>query len=303
MPGATLIDMLSKSHTKSKTEIELVPTNSELQVKIGKRASVKLPMLPADKQLWDIPEPTDDTVEFASVGAVEEFLKGISDCLLTIGDNTAKPDTLGVTIINSEKGTLTLYSTNDHTLTRVILKNKVKASFKRVLLSAAFCTQMLKLADPKAFHLEIHEGDALMTAGDVTLYGRNIISDDPIRFGEMVRDHYDEGRGDKMIPVPTSLRVALERAQIITSDPTEQLATSFSVKKDKDRTVLHLLSKSQVGEARDRMVIDAAQPEITVRVTPKLLRRGCTMKEMLLTERCIAMRSGNTLYLVGVLGK
>jgi hypothetical protein len=87
----------------------------------------------------------------------------------------------------------------------------------------------------------------------------------------------------------------LERAVIITESKTERSKTAITVKDG----IARFFSQSEKGEVRDQIQLESTQPNVEICVDPRLFKVGYGFYDkFLLTEHCLIMSKGTSLYLV-----
>lgn len=325
--GGTLISMLN---TSMADEVELsVGASSSANVKLGK-TKLKLAHVPEeDLNFFSMPRSVKNDL---LVVEPEPFLIGIESCLRSIGTDVAVPDQLGITIIR--KGNkLILYSTDRLTLSRAEVGFKEEPPLddgERIILSALFCKQMLKLLKwrsparyvdddegegetaeevpqnqkgqsnaPSELHLEIADKHALLTVGGSTLYGRLLRSERPLDYEGIYQSHVSDKILKGLVPMPDNLGPILNRAEVIVR--TSEVPTGMQIDVEEvsngKRATFH--AKTGRGEVTDTLKLDDNHPEVAVTMTPKLMRRGCDFfDELLITSKIALFKRGKLTYLV-----
>lgn len=290
VPGETLLALLKNSKAVS---LEMLPLDGgNLQIKAAS-SRFKLALLPDDSFVFDMPETKDEPLPIKDK---KQFLDCIDTCMRSVGADTAVADQLGITLI-PEGDKLGAYATNNQTLSYARINLNGKAGLKkRVILPGQFCEQLLRLGrGAKQIHLEINDKYALFVGGGTTMFGRLIQSDRPINFVSIVENNFSEADYKKLVPIPSKMRLILERAMVITDSSTDQGRTSISVKGG----VMKFASKTPRGEVHDELEVGRNQPDASIRVRPKFLKDGYGFfDKMLITEPCVVMTRDHMLYLV-----
>ena len=289
VPGKLLMDLLGASRAK---EVEFIDKNAELEIKAAS-SRFKLPVMPEDSFVFDMPKPKDKPLPVP----LGQFAQAIEGCLRSTSTDQSVADQQGITlIVDNDK--LSLFSTNNATVSTNTLKLTGKPSFKeRVILPALFCEQVVKLAG-KNCKLEVHDDYALLsTPKGVCCFGRFLNSHKPIDFQEVV-DSNLKGVVKQLRPIPSKLRLMVERAIIITQ--TEKVLTTITVKDG----IMRFESKG-TGDVIDSVQVDQDDAELAL--DPKYLKVGMASFYdadetknglMLMTDRCFIMNRNADFYLM-----
>ena len=157
---------------------------------------------------------------------------------------------------------------------------------------------MVKLS-AKDCKLEVHNDHALLsTPKGVRCFGRFLNSPKPVDFMSVV-DSNLKGVGKRLRPIPSKLRLVVERAIIITQ--TEKILTRVTVKDG----IMRFESKSARGEVTDSVQVD--QDDCELELDPKYLKVGLASfydadeaksGSMLMTDACFIMAKGADKYLM-----
>lgn len=299
IPGDALQALVQLSKAK---DIEFEVTGGEeggtLATKIG-RSRIKFAIMPLQQGMDILPKVKSDTAKRLKVEAVP-FLSALADCMESIGMDTSRPDTLGVTLDIGKQ--LQMFSTNGETITQAVVKNKGEMTKQRVVLTATFCQQILRLIKPSdELHLELHKDHALLIIGKTVVYGRLLFPEQPLDFANIISQHVKEG-DTKFVALPQQLQSAVARALVITHSKVEQIRTNFTVKDSNNGKVLVMLSKREHIEVRDSIRIDDDHPPVSVATSCVYIKRGLEMQQILITKRCVIMRKPGTTYYVAVMG-
>ncbi len=300
VPGDVLLNLLRNSKAK---DVDFTANETELLIKAAS-SRLKLPLLPDSSFVFEMPDPKSPPPKGLSKESqtlpvkVEDFISAVDECLLSVGNDASVPDQLGVTIIPD--GTeLAICATNNATMTysRVALSGKCNLK-DRATISTEFCKQLLKLSkdDPK-IKVEVHDDHSLATtSAGVRLFGKLIEIEKPLDFLGVLKHHVTDDVIKTAVPIPSKLRLMLERAVIVTmSSATEQTRTTISIQGGKMRFV----TKSALGEVVDTVLLGEGHPDTTLDIECKWLKAGYGgFDKMLMTERCFIMFNKYTTYLV-----
>jgi DNA polymerase III sliding clamp (beta) subunit (PCNA family) len=295
VPGVTMLQLLKASKAK---DVELLAAENELQIKAAS-SRFKLPVLSPKSFVFEIPKPTERVLPVP----IKQFTAALDGCLRSVTADTSVPDQMGVTLL-VEGSDLLLFSTNDATLSFSRLKMSGVAPFKsRVTLPTLFCQQVVALSKAlKDVKLEVHDDHAMLTSNrGVVCFGKLIHVEKPVDFGAMAQQSLPKGLDKKLRPIPSKLRLVIERAIVVTASPVEQVMSKISVRDGRMRFV----SKSGKGEVVDSVQVD--QDEASIELDPKTLKIGFNAfydqdehgnGQMLLTDSCFIMARGHDHYLI-----
>lgn len=286
VPGVTLLGVLSASKAK---DVEFISGEDEVAIKAG-GARVKLGVMPVGSFLFAMPTPPDGV---RGVVVDESFIDGLRGCLRSVSPDTSVPDQLGVTIIPA-KGKSSLFSINGISISSAAAEVGLR---KRCVLPAAFCEQVVRLAagDRKAKMYVDDIGALLTLSSGVRVFAKLVEVPRPLdfvaKFTEIVPGNFDEAA----IEVPVALRLAVERALVVSDPGGERSYSSVTVKDG----VLTLLTKSGRGEVRDRIKV-AGHSDVSVLVDVQWIKTGLAAEfdQLLVTDDAVIMGKGEQRYLV-----
>ena len=290
VPGDTLLSLLGASKAK---EVELSASEGELLVKAG-GARLKLPLLPPDAFLFQMPEPARgaDVLPVKS----EAFIAALGGCLRSVSPDTSVPDQLGVTLIPRKKS-IDMYSINGASMSRASVSLSGEQSLgRRVVLPAPFCEQLIRLAaGDKKPELVITDDCALLrTAGGARLFGKLVDVPKPLDFAAQFAEIVPEDLDKASTEMPPTMKLALDRALIIADPSGERVYSQLSIKDE----VAALHTKSGRGEIIDRVKLPG-HPDISASVDAQWLKVGASeFDRILVTDGAIIFGSGRALYLV-----
>ena len=119
-----------------------------------------------------------------------------------------------------------------------------------MILPTKFCEQMLALAKTaKVLRLAIFHDFALFAADDAVLYGRLIgLSNTPLDFVGVVKQHVPKNFAAKAIPIPKGLPALVKRAAHFTSVVGSETKTKIIV----NDGVATVAAESERGQLRER---------------------------------------------------
>lgn len=290
VPGKTLMDLLEASRAE-RVKFELKQDNLHVT---AARTKIDLRVLPTSDFVFEMPK----VAENEGLTGSPLFLPAIEACMQSISNDTSIPDQLGLTIIPNGK-TLDLFATNNATLSYA--KVKVKTDLPgRIILSKPFCQQFLQVARTEKFRLLVDADCVMVVTKDVKLFGRLIDSGDPLDFDSILDEHLPKGKRPQMYEMPSNLKYVLQRALIIAEAKMHE--TKSLIKMQGGKMIVE--SKSSRGEMTDSVMDEKKKlhghPDISVRLSPRLLRDGLDRYDRLLvTKTCAVMTHGEDMvYLV-----
>jgi DNA polymerase III sliding clamp (beta) subunit (PCNA family) len=297
VPGA----LLSLLKTSTREEIDLAGAKGELKVKAG-RSNWSLAMMGPDCFIFTMPNPKKSDV--IGPNNMLRLVAALGGSLRSIGQDTSIPEQLGITIVPDGKA-ITLYTTNSTTISATKVKLGGDTQMPRLILSTQFCRQMLALAKPTIVNkkevidasLLIFDNQAMLLTSEATLFGRQITSERPFDFDKTITHHFPAGVRSKASPIPSGLKGALERASIICDHKVDQTKATMSIADG----VLKLTSRSDRGEAVDKLKLDGDHRDISIAVEPQLLSIGLddNFDQFVLDEKSVVMTNERgDIYLV-----
>ena len=292
VPGKLLMDLLNASKAK---DVEFVDKKTELEIKAAS-SRFRLPVLTKDAFVFEMPKPSDKTLPIP----LKQFAQALDGCLRSVSTDQSTPDQLGVTLLPKGTDEIQFFSTNNATLSTTSLQLTTgKLPFKgRIILPALFCEQVVKLVKDSKDKLEIRDDHALLSVGNVRCFGRFLNSPKPVDFQSVV-DTNLKGVAKRLCPIPSKLRLVVERAIIVTQ--AEKVLTNITVKDG----IMRFESKSGRGEVIDSVQVDQDDAELAL--DPKHLKVGMASfydadeakcGQMLMTDQCFIMARGSDYYLM-----
>jgi DNA polymerase III sliding clamp (beta) subunit (PCNA family) len=297
VPGDTLKSLLTVSKAKEveffvekDAEGKKLP-EGQLLIKAAS-SKLKLPFLPEEQtKIFEMPKPNPKAALPVDIKA---FLEAIDACMRSLKEDTSMPDSLGITLA-IEKDHINLYATNDATISFASVKVKGQEQ-SRVVISGNFCRQMTALSKLDGNkHIEIHDDYSLFVCGNNILFGKLVEVQRPLDFDSVLEQSFPKELRSKLVSIPSKMQLILDRAVIITESKTERSKTLITVKDG----IAKFFSQSDKGEVRDSVQVEEPQPDVEISVDPRLFKNGYGFfSHMLLTENCLIMSKGSSLYLV-----
>jgi DNA polymerase III sliding clamp (beta) subunit (PCNA family) len=285
--GKVLLGLLSNSQAE---EVDFTLEGTEAVVRAGKSV-FKLPYLAASDFMFC----GDDKMKpLATLPITEELLQGLENCLVTSSRDQSQQALMGVTIHDDKKAGVQLCSCDGDALTR--FNTNVKATgMTDVMLPNQFCAALIKIGKEvglgKAASLAVNKEWAKATlGGGHIVHGRVIENDNPLNHDDVIKRVLKGS--PKFVKAPDGLAEALSRAQVVTR--TETAKTVLTVEGGK----LKLLTITHIGEVKDTVSL-SGHPDVTADVSAEILARTLHVgDELVITDRCVAYRSGEKLLQV-----
>lgn len=276
-------------------DMDLAVEDNILMVKrAGGKTAIKLAMM-APEFLFTMPE-VGGSIPQRQIGGL---VRAIDHCLMSVGTDTSKPEYLGVTVV-AENGRLTAYATDGNTISRARVKD---IDLPRAILPGEFCRQLVSLYGNLteeggeslcSFAIQNREEEqyALFTTDTVALYGRIIATSSPLNFAAVLANLVPS-RSEDLVEIPEQFNGAVDRAMIVCDH--DRGHTTIKIADGK------MLLHSQVEGAedvKDELTVSRNHPPLTIKVEPRLLKRGASFDRMLIKASCVIMAKGAKLYLI-----
>lgn len=282
IPGDVLISFL-KSVSSDTIELDM---GSALHVKAG-ASKLDLPILDAKENVCEFPELNEAVWDGPAIP--EDLYLAIERAMVSVNKNSSLDAYTGILTEQGDEGLLNLYSTDNKSLS---WEQVYDLSFKewepRLLLPGEFCTQLLRLADEDT-HFISEEGYATIVNSDPTyLTTRLLDTVGAPKFAKVVEKHL--GSVDTYYPIPTDLRSALERCELIKPDRGEE-PVHIEIKKNK----MNLSLEASGMLAKDQIATEHADAHCTID-SSLLLRAIDNYKEFAITDDCLILHGEEESY-------
>lgn len=280
----------------------------ELHIQSGK-SKIKLAMLKADAFVFTFPKPNASL----QMGVeMEAFVEAIECCLRSADNNAHVPEYLGVTML-LDGTVMKLFGTDGQTLSHGICKLKRSYAPKRVVLSVAFCKQLVALAkDAKKATIELSNDYAMLTfAPNSYLFGKLMKkADKDLDFDYVLKRNYSPAIAKQAVPIVDRFEQILDMSVNITEGPSRDAFAKMreASKSGTSKTqitvtgnTIKFFSRSMRGEYSDQVTLTKAQhPDCkAVYVDPQRMREGClAFDRILIQESSVLMLKGPLLFLV-----
>lgn len=272
-------DLLLKLVNSLTSETVLVTIMDDAQALVsGGRSRVKLPILPESAFVFKLPERK----ALGTVEVDDEFLIGLERCLISVGSDPARPSGMGVTLIWQKSG-VNLYSTDNVSCSRFNAKS-TKFDFPvdmPLVLPTSFCQQLVDLSrvyKDQSVRLEVFQDYVLAKFGsEAELFSKFVLDVSPMDF-EKIISRFTEGRTQKPIEMPDTLKPAFQRALLVLDDKDKATRVSLDGKR------LLLATTTPMGDVRDQVnLLSEVTDELDFTINPELVVRCADVcKQMIL---------------------
>jgi DNA polymerase III sliding clamp (beta) subunit (PCNA family) len=288
--GSLLLGLLDKSRAK---EVSISPLNdgNEMLLKAA-NTRLTLALLEQNRALWEVPE-FDKSKSFV-IG--KDFLLALENVLISIGGDTSIPDQLGVTLL-ATNDTLDLFTTDNSTISWYRLPKPKGYNVERVIIPAIFCEQLLRLCKDGAYLVVTDEAVMAQNSKGIFLFSRLIESQRPLDLADIVASSLPETYEENLITVPSRLKLAIERVNIVLENHVGQPADFYI---EEGSNFLRLYAKTDNGEIKDSMKLDQEHSIVRISVDPTLVKRALNGRtQFLLTDNCFVLAGpGEFIHLI-----
>jgi len=237
IPGDRLLKVLNSFSSK---EISCTVKNNDIKISSGK-SNIKLPFLKDDDFVWDGMQK-----KVIEMNIDKDFINGLKLCLISIGQDVMHPEHAGVQL-SCEDGSHCMYSTDNLSLSRYVLKSKVK-DFDSIILPEAFCQQLIALfPEMEEPVLRISKGSICVYDDEnITIFSKFLYQGEGSDFSSIIFKYKKYLKNDFYSIADTGLVEALERALIVNGD-------AFDKKTDAvmDKGILELETQTEKGRVED----------------------------------------------------
>lgn len=298
--GDTLVGVLETLGEDVK--LEMVGEDA-LQMTSSK-AKIKVAGLPASTFLLEIP----DEPVLLQLDVNDALMRGIELCRATVGLNSLQREYTGVAFL-MEEGTLNVYATDDTRLSRFtvdadrILECKAKKP-PRFLVPAASCKQFLDVWNDikedvegkpdKGVVLYFSKNWCWMGIERATVFSK-LMPESPPDYPSMFEQVFPTDR--KWAALPDGLVDAFKRAEVLTSRETMPL---MHMTVEGKQLTVSVDKGTSLGHFTDSFVTGAGGGEkLKLTTSPSKVREAAEgASKFMLSERCLAFKSGEYLCLV-----
>ena len=268
--------MLGKSTAK---EVDLAPLQegAEMMMKAG-GAKLKLALFEPERSVWQFPDIQKENM----IPITKEFVISVSKMIAGVGQDVSIPDQLGVTFqLNGPH--LDLYSTDSKTISWIRLPNFKAYEVEHAVLPTAFCNQLVKLCK-NGGHFIVQDDCAIVESpSGVRLFARLVDVPRPVPFADVISRTIDKKLKSKAVPVPSRLKLALERASVLLETHTgTPISLSFTPE------FLRINASTPYGSIKDSIKLDKPHVEIEGNLEHNLMKRALPFAtDLVFTEEAL----------------
>lgn len=286
MKGSLLLGLLHKSRAK---EIELLPSENEEMFLKAANTRLNLAYYGMDRAIWDVPVFDRDK----SFPINEEFIKAISNAMISVGHDTSIPDQLGITLI-PDGNILYLFSTDSKTISRAMIPFECSFS-ERIILPAVFCQQLIKLCKDRPGRMLIEKDSVLVeNANGTMLFSRLIETSRPLEFHKTVDTVLSSLETKSQVPIPKRFKLAVERVSIVLESNLGEPA-KFQV----NNNILQMQATTNLGNIKDSMRLESDHSNVEMFVDPTLVKRALDdCSNFYLVPSCVILSDENFIHLI-----
>lgn len=257
--GSTLLGVLGAARAE---DVEIKVKGSTATLVGGGR--VELPVIDKADFVFTLPEAEP----ILAAPLSEEIRQAIEVCLISVAEDSMRPEYNGVTFRILKTGAL-LFSTDNNTATRVELKAKIVGRKEAALVLPKVAADLVLKLFPKDGKptITICEKIAIVQFGgnpDVTLVTK-LLGTPSMKLDEVFKLHATEGDG---CPLPDGLSAEIEKAIVLTSRDSLKEVTLFAGKGELSITV-----SASLGKMRTTLPLEDKKIVGSVTVSPEYLKR------------------------------
>lgn len=294
IPGNLLIRLLSTLKNEDVT-IEKSKNNTSVTVTCG-RSKTKLPMLPLEEFVFQLPELEEDPIELPSI-----CVDGMKKCLSNVGSNPTRPEFNGVNLVMASDS-LSLYSSDGDTISQFRLEDTFPVDplqEVQVILPSFFCERFVGLHGPLSgkdtnVAMQFSKQWAIVDLGSNKIFTR-VINRKPPKYEETLSKFCPNVADIELWDIPVELESIVYRHTIFLDPQSGVTTTTFTVNGDE----VDVKTTSQVGTCQDTFQIPVNLGQFAFAVDPNYLLRGFKIcKKMTFQSHVVIMQDANFLHLI-----
>jgi len=261
--GSVLLDLLNTAGD----EIELEQGDNELTITDSKN-KMRVPILPAADFLFEMPDDGD----LQSVAITDKLIKGLELCAMAAGLDALQPAMTGVTIQSAGKK-IALYSTDNRTITRYLLPQKIDERIQTIIVHKQACEQLVKLygsvqtsvKSKELLFADDHVTAHFVALNDVSLVAK-LVQADPLDYDDLFKNYTTDV---ELTAIPEELVTVLKRTVTFQGNELQK-----SIKFRLSGRKLNYEAKGPYGDHGGNITLeDNLDTELTFEVDPVLLLR------------------------------
>lgn len=244
------------------------------------------------QDVFTMPKPGGESLNVPA----NVLIPALQRCLRSTTKDTGSPEHLGITLIPNDAGTISMYSTDNHTMTRAVVDGGIK---NRVILSTEFCKQVVALIgvdsqNKKPVELYITNKHAMLMTRGVTLYGKLILSEKPIDFDGQYNRIFPVKAAKQLVPIPKFLPLAIERSLIMASAGEGEPRMVIECKNNRFKCTTRAVVGGKDETGASTSAIDLKHPDVKAAINPEHLKASFDFyNRMLVTDRALIMTDDN----------
>ena len=242
---------------------------------VSGRSRITVPTLPDSAFPFNLP---DLAVNDGEITIDQTILRGITRCLLGVGNDVTHAAAMGVTLDVDDRGCAVLFSTDNATISRFQTKSRVRLpGDSPIIMPTFFCEQLVALSkafpdEKEEITLVILNGALVVEFGNAArIFTKTLVDLEPLDFPAILARYLklDTIKKD-LAPIPDAFDSSLGRALLVLSGEVDK-ATNFII----GDGVVRLRSSSAMGDAEDSLKYEgniSPQPEFFA--DPALIARA-----------------------------
>lgn len=278
LPGKVLLDLLGVADAK---EVEITPKGDHVLVVVGS-AEVELPCHSLDQSVFNF---KDLAAVKSSFEVSAELRKALNLVMLTLSSKERPMvDQNGITLI-CDGDTLDLYTTDGVAMSCASVPPPAEFDLERLVLTPLFVEQLLRFCADGGKMSVTGDGALAMNEGGVCLFGRVIDPEDSATdYPQYLSRYLPKGMRDKVVEIPPRLRLALERALVISNK-----AVPVTLTLDGEKLRIRVEVKGR-GKLDDSMALAAPHNKAEIVIYPELIKRALPqVKTIGIARQCLVM--------------
>ena len=258
--GDLFVKLLQSYNNK---QLSIDVSDSTAKVNIGK-SKLKLSCLSEKEFTFDFPKLPKNSL----FKITEDFINGISKCLVSVNDNQLIENQCGI-ILDLSGRTQYLYSTNEDCISRYRLKRFTSKERIKILIPKLFYEQLISLfKEYKECEFFLDKDFILARWKDAFLYSKIKADITFLDFKSVIQSSLKDNN-HSLQKVPENMISLLERSIMFSGDEIDKVIKFEVVNK-----IVICLTESNHGNIKDHMEFKESIGEFVVRLDSSLLKEG-----------------------------